>query len=44
MPENPEYNNIDSEFSKLCMAMQKERLAGENREKYYKKENVVCRE
>ena len=34
---NPEYNNIDSDFSKLCMAMQKETLAGENREKYYKK-------
>ena len=34
---NPEYNNIDSDFSKLCMSMQKETLAGENREKYYKK-------
>ena len=34
---NPEYDNIDSDFSKLCMAMQKETLAGENREKYYKK-------
>ena len=39
--DNPEYDNIvptvDSDFSKLCMAMQKETLAGENREKYYKK-------
>ena len=34
---NPEYDNIDSDFSKLCMSMQKETLAGENREKYYKK-------
>ena len=25
------------DFSKLCMSMQKETLAGENREKYYKK-------
>ena len=34
---NPEYNNMDSNFSKFCMAVQKETLAGENREKYYKK-------
>ena len=36
---NPDYDNIDSDFSKLCMAMQKETLAGESesREKYYKK-------
>ena len=34
---SPEYDNIDSDFSKLCMSMQKETLAGENREKYYKK-------
>ena len=36
---NPEYDNIDSDFSKLCVAMQKETLAGESesREKYYKK-------
>ena len=34
---NPEYDNIDSDFSKLCLVMQKEILAGENREKYYKK-------
>ena len=34
---NPEYDNMDSNFSKFCMAVQKETLAGENREKYYKK-------
>jgi len=34
---NPDYNNMDSNFSQFCLAVQKETLAGENREKYYKK-------
>ena len=34
---NADYENLDSDFSKMCLVMQKEMLAGENRDKYYKK-------
>jgi len=34
---NVDYENLDSNFSKMCLVMQKEMLAGDNRDKYYKK-------
>ena len=35
--ENPDYQNADSEFSKRCLDMQKQSLAGSDREVYYPK-------
>jgi hypothetical protein len=35
--ENPDYQNADSEFSKKCMDMQRQSLAGSDREVYYPK-------
>jgi len=35
--ENPEYQNADSEFSKRCLDMQKQTLAGSERVTYYPK-------
>lgn len=34
---NPDYADMDSEFSKKCIVMQKESIAGENRDKFYPK-------
>ena len=34
---NPEYENIDSDFSNLCLVMQKESIAGYDRDKSYNK-------
>jgi len=35
--ENPDYQNADSEFSKRCLDMQRQSLAGSDREVYYPK-------
>jgi hypothetical protein len=35
--ENPEYQNVDSDFSKKCLDMHKNTLAGSDREVYYPK-------
>ena len=35
--ENPEYKNMDSEFSNLCLEIQKHCLAGDNRDNFYPK-------
>ena len=35
--DNPEYGDIDSEFSNKCVEIQKQSLAGENKETYYPK-------
>ena len=34
---NPEYENIDSDFSQSCINMQKESIAGDNKDNYYNK-------
>jgi hypothetical protein len=35
--ENPDYQDMDSEFSKRCLDMQRQSLAGSDREVYYPK-------
>jgi hypothetical protein len=35
--ENPDYQNMDSEFSKRCLDMQRQTLAGSDRDVYYPK-------
>jgi hypothetical protein len=35
--DNPEYGDVDSEFSNKCVVIQKQSLAGENKETYYPK-------
>jgi hypothetical protein len=35
--ENPDYQDVDSEFSKKCMDIHKQSIAGSDREVYYPK-------
>ena len=35
--ENPDYKNMDSEFSNLCLAIHKHCIAGDNRDSFYPK-------
>tara|TARA_A100001015_G_C15034642_1_gene735357 strand:+ start:2443 stop:2760 length:318 start_codon:yes stop_codon:yes gene_type:complete len=35
--ENPEYENIDSEFSNKCIIMQQQSIAGDKKDLYYSK-------
>lgn len=35
--ENPDYNDMDSDFSNLCIEIQRQSMAGSNRDTYYPK-------